>query len=1249
MNLNVYFTWHNSYTEYNKDFIYSCIKEACLNVQDKDDLQGVLLRIINVEDSDGNEDFDISIKKRQKLADIQINDVTIVLPKFFRLFGLFKRYKSVSINNNVAYEMRNDNIPPEQHINIMNTAYGSSADLPADIRNNTVEIKYNYSRKNRKDKETIKEKIISDFESQLITKALIAVRNQDKKYAPFVAWYTQSLGIEKQESFLLTDELKLLLKTIQNHRNGILRVIGLSGFGKTRLVFEAFSESIKTKSYRYYNFYTNRTSINIVCSAIKAAYDNEEDFIFVLDNCNHEYLRSLKALVNDDSINLPIITIFNDPNEQSEKGVNYLNLEETISAGVIDNFLAEKDLPKHISESIKNLAGKNLQMAILLVEAYQETGTLDSKLNDTELMDKLIGYAANTDERKILQSYSLFDFIGIEEPNEEQYKLLARNVCITPIEGENELKEIKFYELFKNKQKLFEQNGSLISIRPKTLAFYLANEWFEYCSPERLVKVLEVLEANKDFGGMLIESFAKQIRFLGYNPKAKEFIQKICGRHGPFGKAEVLNSPTAMRLFRSFVQINPSAVVDVLYEYVKSATENDLKNRIDIRRDFVWTVETLCFDKGTFYKGAEIMLLLALAENETFGNNATNQFLRLFSPVLSGTEANLEIRSKFLREHFAESENKQILLKALSRTLSWNAVYWGGAEIQGLKRKENYNPTLKEIIDYCITTLSILKKEIEEGTKYSENAKRIISGAVREFIHQNIFVQLLPKLEEIIKIVGNDWAEMLDSMKLIKRFDTPYMIPEAIDKIDEFIAYLSPDSFVTRFRNVEEYFKYPDIDLGYQKERELAHKKYSELVEEFIQSHLKSKEIIRFIYSENGLYTGEFGKCLAEKLNEKEQILNFIDISIEIIEELEKPNQEIFFYFLVNTNDYTLEYIKDNYWKNTNCIRLVFRACGAKQGDINKKNWFFEFIDIHSLSVMLLDDFASYYDWDTQNHTEVLLFLGKVASYKDCGITALLGICHRIFYFTKRSDFFMLAEKIVQIIYNAYLTKTFSVNEKAKFYELSVVLLKKFQLPKLAELTNTVILDSLKKTKSYDGNGYYRTLYSIMSERYFDIIWPLLSTALLSTGEQIFVYLNLEAAFRTLIGSYDKEDILHTERNKDKLLEWCKANSENAPQRIIRLIPIYENNEPTDFVTSLVCLYGNNIAFLDSLSSAMNSCFVKGSMVPYYKNEQKNWKYFRTLVTDKIAISWIDKTIVTLDSAIKNSERNEAEEEMMYN
>jgi len=92
------------------------------------------------------------------------------------------------------------------------------------------------------------------------------------------------------------------------------------------------------------------------------------------------------------------------------------------------------------------------------------------------------------------------------------------------------------------------------------------------------------------------------------------------------------------------------------------------------RREVVWALERIVIWRDLFTDGARLLLQLAEAENETWGNSATGIFAQLFSPgygPVSATEASLEERFPVMKEALVSDSpaRREVVLKAVEAAL----------------------------------------------------------------------------------------------------------------------------------------------------------------------------------------------------------------------------------------------------------------------------------------------------------------------------------------------------------------------------------------------------------------------------------------------------------------------------------------------------------------------------------------------------------------------------------------------------
>jgi hypothetical protein len=135
----------------------------------------------------------------------------------------------------------------------------------------------------------------------------------------------------------------------------------------------------------------------------------------------------------------------------------------------------------------------------------------------------------------------------------------------------------------------------------------------------------------------------------------------------------------------------------------------------DTRRHIVWALEKIAFLEETFEKAALLLLSLAKAENETWGNNSTGQFMNLFSVFLADTVAGPGPRLQLLDELIADNDplRMPIVVEALSRGSDLNSSSRAvGAETHGSRPSlEPWRPKFwKDAFDYVFACLERLSE-----------------------------------------------------------------------------------------------------------------------------------------------------------------------------------------------------------------------------------------------------------------------------------------------------------------------------------------------------------------------------------------------------------------------------------------------------------------------------------------------------------------------------------------------------------
>lgn len=509
MKYTIFYSWQSD-TEpnFNRILIRDCINSAIKNIENKGQLKGVLFNNLQESTSNipGSPDIVETIEERIDNCDIFICDLTITNSHGWILAALEANpdlpYK-FSPNSNVygEYNRALGNRSSDAVIAVMNTVYGdpikSDKIIPFDSRQKRFPFQYLCELDAQI--EEARSNLIAFFENAIRESIFKIIDEEKYRYLPFITFAEHRKEYSTKCEYCSNEALGVFRDNVLNDDSN-LRIIGISGIGKTRLVFEAVKNTPEfIARYLYYDCFID--DFEEVKKKIELILRKKENPIIVLDNCNSERAQNVIRIKRRySSTNCKIITIWNQEEQNTISGYSYINLNVDLR-DVVDEIVEKKS--NNISDENKKLIREFSDgiplMALLLVESINEGNTDIGKLSNKDFVNKLIFEVE--EERELIKSCSLFRYIGFEGDYRSQIKFIVDNKAITPINGEPEVKLAQFDKLFNKykKREIVEINGRLFGIRPRPLAFALAEEWFEDCSDERMDYVIKSLVSKENF------------------------------------------------------------------------------------------------------------------------------------------------------------------------------------------------------------------------------------------------------------------------------------------------------------------------------------------------------------------------------------------------------------------------------------------------------------------------------------------------------------------------------------------------------------------------------------------------------------------------------------------------------------------------------------------------------------------------------------------------------------------------------
>jgi len=512
----------------------------------------------------------------------------------------------------------------------------------------------------------------------------------------FYSSWSQRLDIAKPRNFVHDDSRDTFIQEIRDKlRNPqgeckVMRITGLSGLGKTRLVHEI----LNADDLRSRVIYAQSDVFGY--SGLHSLLQNDDRLhtIMVIDDCeltDHDrYVRSFAARGS----RLALITM---SYERVEVPVPTMSYEiRPLSANKIEQLIRNETeiLPDDLVRHLASFADGYPRIAMLLAENYLMSGGGDTRfigISDGVLMNRLIGGSLDFNSesfnniKKVLTGISLFRKIGFKDELSIEAKWVSEYFNIA---------WDTFVEIVKTQLKRGTIQGQhYINVTPFMLRIHLLKEWWYlhgFTKDNFIEFTNSIPEAIRH--DMLIRFF-DHLPYITSIETGREFAKSILGSSGLFSDGSLLKSQLGASFFAKIAEGAPEEALSCLMRTLGKWNKNDLF-KFDIgRRDVVWSLEKIVMWRDLFPDAARLLLALAEAENENFANNATGVFVGLFSPgpgKVAPTEASLAERYPILKEALeSESKDRRILgLKAAEHALEiLHFVRSGGAEYQGLRKE----------------------------------------------------------------------------------------------------------------------------------------------------------------------------------------------------------------------------------------------------------------------------------------------------------------------------------------------------------------------------------------------------------------------------------------------------------------------------------------------------------------------------------------------------------------------------------
>ena len=370
-----------------------------------------------------------------------------------------------------------------------------------------------------------------------------------------------------------------------------LRLMALSGMGKTRIIAETFNGQDNV-------FYSKSSSC---ANSISAFVELDRPITLIVDNCEKEIARHIQKLIDENGKNIRLITVYNvlTPDEKRiSASVLELNYEDTASVvkTMIDNEESLKDRPE-IKEAIKERSGGIPYMALLMIEGYKKNQNLKIEKID-DILSALLegGKSIEKFTSKSMEAISLFEPLGYKDNYSDEYDWIRNTPVINHLSLDKETSKCTLDDTVRDflSRQLIEEDGPCIRIRPRPLAEWLTEKWLEK-NGESIPDVFNVLNSEEEsLRRRLTRAMSRRFQEMTDSAFARQLFAKLNNLdNGSFHDERVAFTEVGSRLLLSMGTVNPQDVSSNIFSLLKRNTTDWIKENIkyETRRNLIYTLE----------------------------------------------------------------------------------------------------------------------------------------------------------------------------------------------------------------------------------------------------------------------------------------------------------------------------------------------------------------------------------------------------------------------------------------------------------------------------------------------------------------------------------------------------------------------------------------------------------------------------------------------------------------------------------
>ncbi|WP_371371004.1 hypothetical protein [Sporomusa aerivorans] len=591
------------------------------------------------------------------------------------------------------------------------------------------------------------------------------------------------------------NELRILL----SRPSSSVRLVGLSGVGKTRLLQALFDERIGQKPLnRTQVFYTDMSDSpdphpGNMAERLVAL---QKSAILIIDNCPPELHRRLTSICTASDSQVRLITVEYDVRDDQPEETEVFRLEPA------SNELIEKMIQvrfNHISDidarTIAEFSGGNARIAIALANTVRRGENL-ANLRDEELFSRLFQQRNQVNESLLRAAevcslvYS-FDCQSIEGSASELDRLGS-------LIGMNHKDLFQLTSELKRRD-LVQQRSNWRALLPHAVANRLARRALENIPLNEIYRTFEIAGNERS-----LMSFSRRLSYLHECDAAKEITGRWLSEKGLLEDISHLND-LGIALFINIAPINPELTLAAIERVLGQTAHQEFFLRKSFHYiEFTRLLRSLAYDKELFERSTLLLCRIAISESPNENNNSIRHLVKsLFHLYMSGTHATAEQRLKIIAKLVESNQADQVdfgmtLLDAALETWHFSPNY--GFEFGARSRDYGFTPSTEQEIK------NWYKVYVEYAAALAVS-ERAVAPKVQSVLAENfrglwLSAGIYDELECVVNMISSNdvWIEGWLAVRSTRKLHKDGMEPSILSRLNKLDALLKPTKLIDQAR-----------------------------------------------------------------------------------------------------------------------------------------------------------------------------------------------------------------------------------------------------------------------------------------------------------------------------------------------------------------------------------------------------------------------------------------------------------------